>query len=130
MTLDFLLIIAAVVIIVFMIKRAGQISPLAALAHLEHGALVIDVRSAGEFKSGHLPQAINIPSDEIESILPARVPDKHQVLLLHCLSGTRSGIAKIRLKQMGYPNVYNLGTYGRAKEILKKAGLNSQLKGK
>jgi phage shock protein E len=118
MNLDFLLIIAALGIIVFMLKRAGQISAPAALAHLKHGALVIDVRSAGEFKSGHLPRAINIPLDEIGSILPRRVKDKNQVLLLHCLSGTRSGMAKSKLKRMGYLNVFNLGSYGRAEKIV------------
>jgi len=46
------------------------------------------------------------------------VPDKNQVLLLHCLSGTRSGIAKRQLKSMGYQNVFNLGSYGRAGKIL------------
>jgi len=121
MTLNFLLIVAAVFTIIFMLKRAGQISPQAALAHLKSGALVIDVRSPGEFNSGHLPAAINVPLDELETALPRRVKDKNEVLLLHCLSGTRSGMAKAKLKRMGYPNVFNLGSYGRAKNILKQA---------
>jgi rhodanese-related sulfurtransferase len=48
------------------------------------------------------------------------VKDKNQVLLLHCLSGTRSAMAKIKLKKMGYPNAFNLGSYGRAEGILKR----------
>jgi rhodanese-related sulfurtransferase len=88
---------------------------------LKNGALVIDVRSSGEFASGHLPVAINVPLDEIETVLPQRVKDKNQVLLLHCQSGTRSGMAKTKLKRMGYPNVFNLGSYGRAETILKQA---------
>lgn len=121
MTLNFLLIVAAVCVIIFMLKQAGQISPQAAVAHLKNGALVIDVRSSGEFASGHLSVAINVPLDEIESALPQRVKDKHQVLLLHCLSGTRSGMAKTKLKRMGYLNVFNLGSYVRAESILKPA---------
>lgn len=121
MTLNFLLIVAAVVVIIFMLKQAGQISPQAALAHLKNGALVIDVRSPGEFASGHLSVAINVPLDEIETALSQRVKDKNQVLLLHCLSGTRSGMAKTKLKRMGYLNVHNLGSYGRAENILKQA---------
>jgi rhodanese-related sulfurtransferase len=121
MTLNFLLIVAAIVVIVFMLKQAGQISPQAAVAHLKNGALVIDVRSPGEFASGHLSVAINMPLDEIETALPLRVKDKNQVLLLHCLSGTRSGMAKTKLKRMGYLNVFNLGSYGRAENILKSA---------
>ena len=115
-----LLIVAAVVAVIFMMKKAGQISAKDALAHLKNGALVIDVRSPGEFNSGHLPTAINLPLDEIETALPRRVKDKNQVLLLHCASGMRSGMAKKKLKGMGYPNVFNLGSYGRAESILKQ----------
>jgi len=114
------LIIAAVVALVFMLKTAGQISAKDALAHLKNGALVIDVRSPGEFNSGHLSAALNLPLDEIEIALPRRVPDKNQVLLLHCQSGMRSGMAKKKLNGLGYANAFNLGSYGRAESILKQ----------
>jgi len=115
-----ILVIAAIITVIFMIKKSGQISPKDALAYLKNGALVIDVRSPGEFNSGHLPTAINIPLDEIETALPRRVKDKNQVLLLHCQSGMRSGMAKQKLKSVGYTNVFNLGSYGRAESILKQ----------
>ena len=115
-----ILVIAAIITVIFMIKKSGQISPKNALAYLKNGALVIDVRSPGEFNSGHLPTAINIPLDEIETALPRRVKDKNQVLLLHCQSGMRSGMAKQKLKSIGYTNVFNLGSYGRAESILKQ----------
>ena len=105
-----------------MIKRSGQISAQDALEKLKNGALVIDVRSPSEFSSGHLAGAINIPIDEIDTTLPKRVKDKNQVLLLHCASGMRSGLAKSKLKGMGYRNAFNLGAYGRAEEIVGKAG--------
>lgn len=114
------MIIAAVVAVVFMIKKSGQISAKEAVAYLKNGALVIDVRSPGEFSSGHLAKAINIPLDEIETVLPKRVKDKNQVLLLHCASGMRSGMAKGKLQGMGYTNAFNLGSYGRAEGILKQ----------
>lgn len=112
------LIIAAVVTVFFMIKKSGQISAKDALEKLKNGALVIDVRSPGEFNSGHLAKAINIPLDEIETALPKRVKDKSQGLLLHCASGMRSGMAKSKLKTLGYTNAFNLGSYGRAKKIV------------
>ena len=115
------LILAAIVAVVLMMKKAGQISAADALAYLKNGALVIDVRSAGEFSAGHLANAINIPLDEIEIALPKRVKDKNQVLLLHCASGMRSGMAKGKLKSMGFTNAFNLGSYGRAESILKQA---------
>ncbi|MEI6075246.1 MAG: rhodanese-like domain-containing protein [Verrucomicrobiota bacterium] len=115
------LLIATLVVVVFFIKKSGQISAWDALEKLKGGALVIDVRSPGEFGSGHLARSINIPLDEIESALPRRVQDKQQVLLLHCASGMRSGMAKSKLKAMGYGNAYNLGSYGRAEKIVAQA---------
>ena len=75
------------------------------------------MRTAGEFGSGHLPNTINLPLDEIESSLPRRVKDKNQVILLHCQSGMRSGVAKKKLNGLGYANAFNLGSYGRAEQI-------------
>ena len=91
-----ILIIAAIVVAFIIFKTAAQVSAGDALAYLKQGALVIDVRSPGEFASGHLSMAVNIPLDEIGSVVPDRVKDHNQVLLLHCLSGTRSGMAKIQ----------------------------------
>src|ERR1039458_3205566 len=99
-------------------KRATQISTKRAVAYLKDGALVIDVRSSAEFSSGHLSNAINLPLEEIETALPRRVKDKDQVLLLHCQSGMRSGIAKSRLTGLGYANAFNLGSYARAARIV------------
>jgi len=117
-----ILVIAAIITVIFMIKNSGQISPKDALAYLKNGALVIDVRSPGEFNSGYLPTAINIPLDQIETALPRRVKDKKQVLLLHCQSGMRSSMAKQKLKGIGYTNVFNLGSYGRAAKIVNSQG--------
>jgi phage shock protein E len=119
-----ILVIAAIVAVIFMMKQSGQISAKDALDKLRNGALVIDVRSAGEFSSGHLAKAINIPLDEIETALPKRVKDKNQALLLHCASGMRSGMAQKKLISLGYTNSFNLGSYGRAKEIAGQADGN------
>ena len=111
-----------IVVVVFAVylalKRSGQISPADAQSHLKNGALLVDVRTAGEYASGHLPSAINIPLDEIEVSLPRHEKDKNQVILLHCQSGTRSGVAKRRLNALGYANAFNLGSYARAAQIV------------
>ena len=112
-------IIAVVVVIFLTLSKAGQISARDAAVYLKNGALVIDVRTAGEFNSGHLTNAINIPLDEIETALPKQLKDKSQVLLLHCASGMRSGLAQKKLVNLGYTNAFNLGSYGRAASILK-----------
>jgi phage shock protein E len=124
MNWNWILIIGGVMAAMFLLKRMSFISPEAARQHLQQGALVIDVRSPGEFNSGHLPNAINIPLDGIETVLPRRVKDKNQMLLLHCLSGMRSGMAKQKLKSLGYANVFNLGSLARARKIVGKAARN------
>lgn len=117
--MDWTIAIIAVVVIAgfLLLKRMSFVSEETARQHLAHGALVIDVRSPEEFRSAHVPDAINIPLGELRATLPARVKDKNQVLLLHCLSGGRSAIAQQQLKGMGYANVFNLGSLARAKEI-------------
>jgi phage shock protein E len=117
-----ILVLVAVVLALILMKQRGQISATAAAEHLKQGALVIDVRTQGEFSAGHLDKAINIPLDQIGVVIPQRVKDKSQVLLLHCASGMRSGVAQKKLQAMGYANAFNLGSYGRAESIVKQQG--------
>jgi len=111
-------VVLALALLYIIYRRSGQIPRKAAAEHLKNGALVIDVRSAAEFDSGHLSQAINMPVDEIETFATSQVKDKHRVLLLHCQSGIRSGMATKRLARIGYSNVFNLGSYERAFRIV------------
>lgn len=115
---ELIAVIAVIVAVTLLLKRAGLISPRDAHTYLQTGALLIDVRTPGEFSSGHLPNAINLPLDQIETSLPSRVADKNQVILLHCQSGMRSGLAKRKLNRLGYSKAYNLGSYDRAAQIL------------
>lgn len=114
-----ILIFAVLLLAIILLRRSGLVSPAEAAVHLKNGALVIDVRTPGEFNSGHLPSAINLPLGEIESSLPRRVADKNQVLLLHCQAGGRSAEARKKLIAMGYVNAFNLGSYSRAAQIVK-----------
>ena len=115
------IIVGAIMVAFFIVKRMSFVSEEAARKHLAQGALVIDVRSPEEFRSGHVPDAINLPLGELRESLPRRVKDKNQVLLLHCLSGGRSGIAKGQARGLGYPNTFNLGSYARAEKIVRSA---------
>ncbi len=98
--------------------QSVQVSLEAAQAYLKKGALVIDVRTPAEFGAGHLPNAINIPLQQIESGAPLPLKDKNQVLLLHCQGGVRSAKATKLLSGMGYVNVFDLGAYSRAAQIV------------
>ena len=99
-------------------KRSGQVPAKEATEYLRNGAMVIDVRSPNEFESGHIMQAYNMPLDRIEVLAPAAVKDRGKVLLLHCSTGVRSGVAKKKLEGIGYTRVFNLGSYDRAGKIV------------
>lgn len=79
-------------------------------------SLWIDVRTAEEYKAGHLEGAINIPYDEIEQKIQAVKADKKTDIQLYCRSGRRSGIALETLRTMGYSNVTNAGAYEQLKQ--------------
>jgi rhodanese-related sulfurtransferase len=113
------LVVAVGIFVVYLAARkAGLISIKAAKDYLKSGALVIDVRSAGEFVAGHLPSAVNLPLNEIETSWTRRVKDKNRVLLLHCQSGARSKVARKKLIALGCPNTFNMGSYDRAARIV------------
>lgn len=113
------LVIAFAILIAFLVfRRAGLVSIKEAQEHLRAGALVLDVRSAGEFVAGHLPGAVNLPVNEVETNWSRRVNDKDQVLLVHCQSGVRSSAAKKKLAALGFSHVYDMGGYARAARIV------------
>lgn len=119
--MDWIIVAVAVALLVayLFLRRKGQVSAEEAAEHVKRGALIIDVRSPAEYAAGHLPRALNIPLTQIESLIAGKVKDKNQVLLLHCESGMRSGMAKDKLNALGYANAYNLGSYSRAARILR-----------
>ncbi len=113
-----LAIAAALLAGIFILKRASLLPAAKAQQLLQQGASIVDVRETTEFAAGHLPGAVNIPLGTLKSELPRRFPDKNQVLLLHCLSGMRSGIARRQLRSLGYQNAYNIGSYARAESVV------------
>lgn len=86
-------------------------------ALIENGALVIDVRTRGEFDSGHIEGAINIPYDVIARAIDQRTTDKTASIIVYCRSGNRSSHAKRSLIQTGYTNVVDAGSFGRMQKL-------------
>lgn len=70
--------------------------------------LLLDVRTDEEFVTGHIPNAINIPVQELEERLN-ELKDKNEKILIYCKSGRRSVIACEILEEYGYTNLYNMG---------------------
>lgn len=88
------------------------LTPVSQEAYLKRAAagadvpFVLDVRSAEEFVTGHVPGAVNIPHDQLAARL-AEVP-KDKEVLLYCRSGKRAGIAGQVLADNGYQRLQHL----------------------
>ena len=72
------------------------------------GAVLLDVRSRGEFAGGHIPGSRNLPLKDLERVEEI-APDKGTSVFVYCQSGGRSNQARRELQSMGYTDVRDLG---------------------
>jgi rhodanese-related sulfurtransferase len=74
---------------------------------MKNGAVIIDVRTKGEYQQGHINESQNIPLDMLPSHLTKL--NKDTTIITCCASGMRSGQAKRMLQSNGFSSVYNGG---------------------
>ena len=79
------------------------------LMEKEEGYILLDVRTKGEYESGYIPGAINIPLSDIDEKIISFLPDKSQMILVYCRSGNRSREASDTLSKLGYSNGLEIG---------------------
>ena len=75
---------------------------------VKQGAIIVDVRSKGEYTGGHVKGSINISVATLSNNL-SKLKDKNQSIITCCASGMRSASAKSILKSNGFTKVYNGG---------------------
>ena len=75
----------------------------------DDGHVIVDVRRQDEYDSGHIPDAILIPNESIDTEQPKELPDLDQIILVYCRSGRRSIEAAQKLADMGYTHIYEFG---------------------
>ena len=112
-----MIVIVGAVAAFLLVQRLTQADPATAREWLNQGALVIDVRSEAEFQERHLPGAINLPLDRLGDEIAGALPTSNS----RCCCIASAGPKRHRhraLKKLGYHNVFNLGSYGRAEKIL------------
>ena len=91
------------------IKNLFGIAPQVDYAALvKQGAIILDVRSKGEYQGGHIKGSINISVDTLSNNLN-KLKDKSKPIITCCASGMRSASAKSILKSNGYTEVHNGG---------------------
>ena len=71
--------------------------------------IILDVRRADEFASGHIPGAINVANESIGTAEIPELPDKDRLILVYCRSGNRSKQAAQKLADLGYTNIVEFG---------------------
>jgi phage shock protein E len=105
-----------------MINRVKRFFGLSAAADfgslVKNGAVIIDVRTKGEYASGHINGSINIPLDSLTNNLNKIKKDKPVITC--CASGMRSASAKAVLKSKGYTEVYNGGGWSSLQRKIQK----------
>lgn len=92
---------------------ASRISPAAAKALVEKGAVLVDVREPAELEAeGWLPGAVKLPLSVLSANADAsrRLPSG-RTIIVYCKSGVRAAKAAAILAGEGYSPVYNLGGY-------------------
>jgi len=94
----------------FLKKMFSKQEPVDFKQLINDGAIVLDVRSKGEFQGGHIKGSLNIPVDELRNNL-SKLKDKEKVIITCCASGMRSRSAKGILEANGYQKVYNGGAW-------------------
>jgi phage shock protein E len=77
---------------------------------MAEGAIILDVRTKGEYSNGHIKGSINIPVDSLAANLN-KLKAKDKPIITCCASGMRSASAKSILKSNGYASVYNGGAW-------------------
>ncbi len=90
-------------------SRIEEIDPADVRDQLDNGAVVIDVREAEEWSTGHIPGARHVPKSFLESRIEGTAPDHDQPVILYCQSGNRSAwAARTLIDDLGYSNVESM----------------------
>lgn len=85
-------------------KRVGPMEAVRMINDRE--PVIVDLRPAGDFKKGHLLNAINVPLAKLDERAGDLGKDKNRPVLLYCALGTSSGEAAARLRKLGFTEAY------------------------
>jgi rhodanese-related sulfurtransferase len=77
---------------------------------IAEGAVILDVRSHGEYVAGHIDGSVNIPVNKLSENLN-KLKSKNSPIITCCASGMRSASAKGLLESKGYTKVINAGSW-------------------
>lgn len=116
---NWVLLVAGVVVAGYLLKGPillrfngiGSADPAEAVRLVNHdNGQVVDVREDSEWQRGHIPGAVHVPLSRLDKEMDKLGnPDAAEgPIVVACRSGTRSTGAAVRLRKVGFQNVYNL----------------------
>jgi len=71
--------------------------------------LILDVRTPEEYQVSRIRTAYLLPVDELSKRVELEIPNKDTVIFVYCRSGNRSRTATLKLIELGYSRVYDIG---------------------
>ncbi|MGI8863293.1 MAG: molybdopterin-synthase adenylyltransferase MoeB [Solirubrobacteraceae bacterium] len=90
-------------------SRIEEVDPADVREQIRNGAVLVDVREAEEWSTGHIPGAKHVPKSYLESRIEGAAQDRSQHVILYCQSGNRSAwAARTLLEDLGYENVESM----------------------
>ena len=86
----------------------------------DENAIILDIREPGDYKTGHIINAKNIPASRLSEDADNVIVDKDRPVIVYCKSGLNSQSACGKLRDAGYTRVYCLknGLFGWQEENL------------
>lgn len=108
LTTAFIVVLIAVVgnELVIAARSGHKLGPLEAVRLInDKDPLIVDVRSAGDFKKGQLNRAVNLPMSRLDEARSVLGDDTDRPLLLYCALGTTANAARDRLLKQGWTDV-------------------------
>ena len=88
------------------------------MKNMDSNATIVDVRTPEEFNGEHIPNAVNIPLDQVEQRID-EFKKMEKPIIAYCRSGNRSGMAVSILKQAGITEAVNGGGIDDVKQQMK-----------
>src|ERR1700722_19625033 len=90
-------------------SRIDEVDPAVVREQVTNGAVVVDVREAEEWSTGHIPGAKHVPKSYLESRIEGAIPDRDAHVILYCASGNRSAwAARTLTEDLGYEHVESM----------------------
>jgi rhodanese-related sulfurtransferase len=106
------LVLMALVVLAFEMRQRGALSsaigPNEAVRLMNEGAVLVDLRSANQYKDGHITGAKNLPGDQVAADPKAVEKLSSKTVVLYCDDGATTAAAQRTLERAGVKNIFSL----------------------